>query len=208
MRFYLASTSPARLATLRAAGIEPVVIPSDVDEDAVVQQAERIKGTALTPEEMVVLLAQAKAEAVLSPDIDGVVLGGDSAFVLEGTIYGKPHTPEVARNRWELQRGNTGRLFSGHWMIDHRGGKTQASTGDVTFADVTFAEDISDAEIEAYIESGEPLKVAGAFTIDSKGAAFITHISGDPSTVVGVSVPALRKMAHKLGLFWPDLWTS
>jgi septum formation protein len=211
VRFYLASTSPARLATLRSSGIEPVVAPSDVDEDAAVQAAEAERGHALSPAEMVLLLAQAKAEAVAGTlvqgePIDGLVLGGDSAFVLDDVIYGKPHTPEVALERWVAQRGRTGTLYSGHWLIDHRGGSSNASAGEVTVAEVTFANDISDDELASYIRSGEPLKVAGAFTIDSLGAAFIDHISGDPSTVVGVSVPALRRLVSKLGIFWPDLW--
>lgn len=211
MRFYLASTSPARLATLRSAGIEPIVVPSEVDEDAVVAQAEESNGGPLDPADMVALLAQAKAEAVLGTliegeVIDGIVLGGDSAFVLDGVTYGKPHTPDVALERWKVQRGKTGQLFSGHWMIDYRGGKNNAAIGEVTMADVTFADDISDAELASYIDSGEPLKVAGAFTIDSLGAAFIDRIEGDPSTVVGVSVPGLRRMASKLGIFWPELW--
>lgn len=208
MRLYLASTSPARLATLRSSGIEPVVVPSEVDEDAVVEQAETAAGGPLSPEDMVLLLARAKAEAVLTPRIDGVVLGGDSAFVLDGVTYGKPHTPEVARERWNLQRGRTGQLYSGHWMIDHTGGTTNAAVGEVTVAEVTFSSDITDEELDAYIASGEPLEVAGAFTIDSLGAAFIDRISGDPSTVVGVSIPALRRMANQLGVFWPHLWKS
>ena len=203
MRLYLASTSPARLATLRSSGIEPVVVPSEVDEDAAVAAAEAEAGGPLSPEDMVLLLAQAKAEAVLTPEMDGLVLGGDSAFVLDGVTHGKPHTPDVAWQRWQLQRGRTGKLYSGHWLIHHTGGRTHSAIGEVTVADVTFSADISDQELEAYISSGEPLKVAGAFTIDSLGAAFIERIEGDPSTVVGVSVPAVRRMANQLGVFWP-----
>ena len=208
MRLYLASTSPARLATLRSSGIEPVVVPSEVDEDAAVAAAEAEAGGPLSPEDMVQLLAQAKAEAVLTPEIDGLVLGGDSAFVLDGVTYGKPHTPDVAWQRWQLQRGRTGKLYSGHWLIDHTGGRTHSAIGEVTVADVTFSADISDQELEAYISSGEPLRVAGAFTIDSLGAAFIERIEGDPSTVVGVSIPAVRRMANQLGVFWPQLWNN
>jgi septum formation protein len=210
MRLYLASTSPARLATLRAAGIEPIVVPSEVDEDEAVRIAEALNGS-LSPSSMVELLARKKAEAVLATLIDdapmdGLVLGGDSAFVLDDTIYGKPHTAEVARERWHLQRGRTGHLYSGHWLIDHRGGQINAAVGEVAVAAVTFASDISDAELDAYIASGEPLKVAGAFTIDSLGAPFIERIEGDPSTVIGVSVPTLRRLAGRLDVFWPDLW--
>ena len=201
VRLYLASTSPARLATLRAAGIEPVVLPSFVDEDAAVEAAGP-----LTPIEMVLLLARLKASAVLGPDIDGFVLGGDSAFELDGIVYGKPHLPEVARERWILQRGRTGHLHSGHWLIDHRGGAAQGAVGDVATAGVTFASDLSDHEIDAYIATGEPLEVAGAFTIDSLGAPFITAVDGDPHAVVGLSLSTLRSLLLQFGVGWPSLW--
>lgn len=226
MQLILASTSPARLATLRAAGIEPVVVPSDVDEDAVIEAAEATSGP-LSPEDMVLLLARAKAEAVIGLDTvakatystsdeptKGVlVLGGDSAFVLDGVIYGKPHTPEAATARWHSQRGRTGHLYSGHWLIHVIDGVPAPSgvgagsgVGHVAVAEVTFANDISDAEIDAYVASGEPLKVAGAFTIDSLGAAFIDKIIGDPSTVIGVSIPTVRRLARELDVEWPELW--
>jgi septum formation protein len=206
VHLYLASTSPARLATLRAAGIEPTVVPSDVDEDAVVAAAEAT-GEKLSPEQMVLLLAQAKAEAVVSPGMTGLVLGGDSAFVLDGEIFGKPHTPDVATRRWHAQRGRTGHLYSGHWLIKVVDGvPATPGVGEVAVAKVTFADDISDAEIDAYVASGEPLKVAGAFTIDSLGAAFIDRIQGDPSTVIGVSVPTVRRLARDFDVEWPRLW--
>jgi len=206
MKLYLASTSPARLATLRAAGIEPIVVPSDVDEDAVVASAELDRGHVLEPAEMVLLLARAKAEAVIASDMSGMILGGDSAFVLDGVTYGKPHEPHIARERWLTQRGRTGELFSGHWLIHVANGTVVSAVGEVAVAGVTFASDISDAELDAYIDSGEPLKVAGAFTIDSLGGPFIERIEGDPSTVIGVSLPTVRRLANKLGVFWPDLW--
>ncbi len=206
MRLYLASTSPARLATLRAAGIEPVVVPSQVDEDGAVAAAELERGQVLEPAEMVLLLARAKAEAVVASDVDGLVLGGDSAFVLDGITYGKPHEPDVARERWLKQRGRTGELFSGHWLIHVSNGEVFAAVGEVAVAGVTFANDITDAELDSYIDSGEPLQVAGAFTIDSLGGPFIERIEGDPSTVIGVSLPTVRRLANKLGVFWPDLW--
>ena len=223
MQLILASTSPARLATLLAAGIKPVVVPSHVDEDAAVSAAEAKSGR-LSPEQMVLLLARVKAEAVLELDAvtavaaeageEGVlVLGGDSAFVLDGVTYGKPHTVEAATQRWHAQRGRTGELYSGHWLIHLIHGKPVSSgvgagngVGHVSVAEVTFANDMSDAEIDAYVASGEPLKVAGAFTIDSLGAAFIDRIVGDPSTVVGVSVPAVRRLARELDVEWPSLW--
>ncbi|ROS29099.1 septum formation protein [Rathayibacter sp. PhB127] len=206
MRLHLASTSPARLALLRATGIEPVVVPSSVDEPAAVARAEHELGAALDADATVSLLARAKATAVLGPEIDGLVLGGDSAFLLDGVVHGKPHEPERARERWRAQRGRTGRLHSGHWLIDHRGGRIVAETGAVTSAAVTFAADIEDDEIDAYVATGEPLEVAGAFTIDGRGAGFITAIEGDPSTVIGMSVPTLRSLVRELGVSWPSLW--
>lgn len=209
MTVYLASTSPARLMLLRSSGIEPVIVPSEVDEEAAVRAAE-VNGS-LSTHDIVALLARAKAEAVsgqlvAGEPIDGFIIGGDSAFLLDGTTYGKPHLPEVARERWALQRGRTGVLHSGHWVIDHRDGVARAAVGAVAAASVTFADDIRDDELEAYIASGEPLSVAGAFTIDSLGAAFIDRIDGEPSTVVGLSLPALRRSFAELGVSWSSLW--
>ncbi|CAN5452718.1 Maf family protein [soil metagenome] len=207
MRLYLASTSPARLATLRAIGIEPVPIPSHVDEDAAVAGAGP-----LTPPALVMLLARLKAEAVASAgpvdggSFDGLILGGDSAFELDGVVYGKPHLPEMARERWRAQRGKVGVLHSGHWLIDARGGIVGAAVGAPAAATVRFAADITDAEIDAYIATGEPLEVAGAFTIDAKGAGFIDGVDGDPHAVVGLSVPLLRTLVRSLGIEWTDLW--
>jgi septum formation protein len=207
VRLYLASTSPARLATLRAVGIDPITIPSMVNEEAAVDAAGP-----LTPAEMVQLLARLKAEAILDPafgdaaQIDGLVLGGDSAFELDGHVFGKPHLPEVARERWEAQRGRSGVLHSGHWLIDARHGLVGRAIGGVAEATVHFADDITDAEIDAYIATGEPLEVAGAFTIDSKGAGFIERIEGDPHAVVGLSIPLLRKLVRELGVEWTGLW--
>lgn len=212
MRLYLASTSPARLALLRSSGIEPVTMAPDVDEDAVAAEAARQSGAPLTPHRVVELLARAKAEAVSAvlcetgPAGDGLVLGGDSVFVIDEVIYGKPHTIEKARQRWQLQRGRTGQLYSGHWLIEHSNGAPGRAVGAVAVADVTFADDIGDDELDAYIATGEPLLVAGAFTIDSLGAPFITHIDGDPSTVVGLSLPTLRRLVSRLGHSWPSLW--
>ncbi|MHB1172105.1 MAG: Maf family protein [Lacisediminihabitans sp.] len=210
MRLYLASTSPARLATLRSAGVEPIVIASEVDEDAAVADAERDTGP-LSALAMVELLARVKAEAVVGrlvdgAPIDGFILGGDSAFELDGVSYGKPHDPEVARARWLLQRGRTGQLHSGHWLIDHRNGTAQSAVGRVSTATVTFADNISEDEIDAYIATGEPLKVAGAFTIDSLGAPFISSIEGDPHAIVGLSLAVLRELFIEFEVSWPVLW--
>ncbi len=206
MRLYLASTSPARLATLRAVGVEPVLLSSGVDEEAAVASADP-----MSADEMVLFLARLKAEAVISPAIDGApldgfVLGGDSAFELDGITYGKPHLASVARERWMKQRGRAGVLHSGHWLIDHRGGVLGGATGGVSSATVQFAPDITEAEIDAYIATGEPLEVAGAFTIDSLGAPFISSIVGDPHAVVGLSVALLRRLLLEFEVDWTSLW--
>jgi septum formation protein len=200
VRLYLASTSPARLTTLRASGIEPIVLPSRVDEDAAVAAAGP-----LTPTEMVQLLARLKASAVVSPEVDGFIIGCDSAFELDGVTYGKPHTAAVARERWELQRGREGVLHSGHWLIDHRGGVAAGAVGAVSSTHVRFA-NVGDSEIDAYIATGEPLEVAGAFTIDSLGGAFIEEIRGDAHSVVGISVATVRSMLLGFGVEWHSLW--
>jgi septum formation protein len=208
VRLYLASTSPARLATLRAVGIEPITLAPGVDEQAAVDAAAAAHPDGrLGAAEMVQLLARLKAEAVLDDaPLDGFILGGDSAFELDGVIFGKPHEPQVARERWLAQRGRNGILHSGHWLIDHRGGVMRGAVGRASQAIVHFADDIETEEIDAYIATGEPLQVAGAFTIDSKGAAFIDRIEGDPHSVVGLSVPLVRKLVHELGGRWTDLW--
>lgn len=202
MRLYLASTSPARLATLRAVGVEPVLLASGVDEEAVAAAAWPLDGPAL-----VQLLARAKAEAVVGRSaIDGFILGGDSAFELDGQLFGKPHLPHIARERWLAQRGRTGLLHSGHWLIDHRGGVRGTAVGGVSTAAVTFADDITDNEIDAYVATGEPLQVAGAFTIDSLGAPFISRVDGDPHAVVGLSVSLLRSLLLQFEVPWHSLW--
>ncbi len=209
MRLYLASTSPARLATLRAAGIEPVLLSSGVDEEAAVAAAGP-----LTAPDMVLLLARLKAEAVVGrlvdgEPIDGFILGGDSAFELDGVAYGKPHLPDVARERWQAQRGREGLLHSGHWLIDHRASSVPErveARGGVSTAAVRFAASITDTEIDAYIATGEPLEVAGAFTIDSLGGAFITEVRGDPHAVVGLSLALVRELLLEFGVTWTDLW--
>jgi septum formation protein len=208
VQLILASASPARLALLRQAGIEPIVTPTDLDEDLLIVAHEAEHGP-LAPAEYVLLLARAKAEALLDQDpltgFDGLVLGGDSSLELDGAMLGKPHTPERARERWLAQRGRSATLHSGHWMLRVQGGRIQDSAGVVTATSLDFAADIDADEIDAYIATGEPLEVAGAFTIDGRGAAFIDRIDGDPSTVVGMSIPAVRRLARELGVAWPAL---
>ena len=205
MRLVLASTSPARLALLRTAGIEPEAVPPGVDEEAAVAAEEERLGRPLPAEDLVLVLARLKAEAVAGAlgRTDALVLGGDSAFAFAGAVHGKPHLPEVALARWRAQRGRTGVLHSGHWLVDARSG---SGAGVATSATVRFAEDLDDDELQAYVSSGEPLQVAGAFTIDGLAGPFIDRIEGDPSTVVGLSLPALRRLVRGTGTPWPSLW--
>jgi septum formation protein len=202
---YLASASPARLATLKQVGITPQLLDHSVNEHALVEEAT--KSGPVPPAEMVQLLARAKAEdAAAAHSITGLVLGGDSLFEVDGEVFGKPHTPEVARKRWHRQKGKTGTLHSGHELLLCEAGVIKSRAQLSTSSKVTFVDDLSDHEIDAYIASGEPLTVAGAFTIDSLGAGFIKSIEGDPYTVVGLSVWALRSLVTELGFSYTDLW--
>ena len=204
----LASTSPARLTLLRSGGIEPVTIAPMVDEDEVTAVGIA-QGLITNTSQMVGLLARAKAEAVLTrPEAAGaVIIGCDSSLEFAGESLGKPHQPQVAIDRWKAMRGKSGRLFSGHWVIDNRNPQAPNAVGRVSHATVHFA-NLSDAEIEAYVATGEPLKVAGAFTIDGLGGAFVSRIEGDPHTVVGLSLPTLRELILELGIAYPTLWNN
>ena len=204
MQLYLASTSPARRQTLTQVGLNPLILDHNVDEEALVEEATA--DGPVPPGEIVQLLARAKAEDALHADVTGLVIGGDSVFAVDGEVFGKPHTVENAKARWLRQRGKTGVLHSGHWIADVHNGVIRAGVGGPAEASVTFRDDITDEEIDAYIATGEPLKVAGAFTIDARGAAFIEKIEGDPYTVVGMSVSKLRELIRQLGYSFTDLW--
>lgn len=193
-KLLLASTSPARKRLLTDAGIVFETRSPGVDEDALVA-AER----PATVQDMTLLLAKAKAEAV---SFQGLVLGCDSALWFEGEMLGKPHHPEVAIARWQKMRGKTGVLCSGHWLID---GTTGDAAGKVTETTVKFA-DLTDDQIHRYVATGEPLQVAGAFTIDGIGGAFVERIEGDYHTVVGLSLVALRELVTDLGHDYQSLW--
>ena len=212
MRVLLASTSPARRALLRQAGIEPLTMAPEVDEDAVIHAIETAEGRTLPPDEHVLLLARRKALDVVArlalddAAFDGLVIGGDSMFELDGRVLGKPHEPSVATERWHEMRGRTGILHSGHSMYRVVPGQTPIEAHAVARASVTFVDDMTDAEIEAYVATGEPLAVAGAFTVDSLGGPFISRVEGDPSTVVGMSLSTLRKLARELDVAWTELW--
>ncbi|MDN5726678.1 MAG: Maf family nucleotide pyrophosphatase [Propionibacteriales bacterium] len=199
IRFVLASASPARLATLRAAGLDPEVIVSGVEEEGIIADS---------PAALATRLAELKGSAVASVtprrEPVEVVLGCDSVLELDGVAYGKPGDSETATNRWQQMRGRSGVLHTGH-HVTVRTGDTMRTRSAVASTTVHFAE-VSDAEIAAYVATGEPLVVAGAFTLDGLGAAFVRGIEGDPHNVVGVSAPLLRTMINDLGLHWPDLW--
>ena len=193
----LASQSPARLQTLRNAGIEPTVIVSGVDESVL---------DGLEPRPLALGLAQLKARAVATRDecpTDALVLGCDSVLELDGRPLGKPHTPDEATRRWQAMRGRSGVLVSGHALIDTATGREESAYATTT---VHFA-DLSDEEIAAYVATGEPLQVAGAFTVDGLGGAFVTGIEGDHHNVVGVSLPLVRELVSSLGHSWTALWT-
>jgi len=200
----LASASPARLLTLRNAGINPVVHVSHVDEEAI--QASHPD---IAPKELAQLLAQAKCEEVAeqrSPTNGSeLIIGCDSVFELNGEPFGKPESAEVARERWQSMMNTTGTLHTGHYVIslDDKGRKhTAAGTAST---DVTLGS-LSEKEVDAYLASGEPLHVAGGFTIDSLGGAFVEQVHGDPSNVVGISLPTVRRLVTELGFTWTDLW--
>lgn len=198
----LASASPGRLATLRAAGIHPRVVVSGVDEDALLEAANT-SSERPSPTDIALLLARAKAEAV---DIDdAIVLGGDSVLEFDGRTYGKPADADEARTRWQQMSGRSGVLHTGHWLIDRRESGSNRSIGAVGSTIVHFAE-ISAEEVDAYIATGEPLKVAGAFTIDALGGPFVRAIEGDHHNVVGLSLPLVRTLLAQLGVPWHSLW--
>ena len=208
----LASQSSGRLATLRAAGVEPLVRVSDVDEHAVLRVLAADSRQEPTTVQQVQALARAKAEEVAAAvtraereaDPSLVVVGCDSMLEIDGRVVGKPGTSEIARARWQSMRGRTGVLHSGHALVRVGNG---ARAGGVSSTTVRFGSP-TDAEIDAYVATGEPLGCAGAFTIDGLGGAFIDGIDGDPHGVVGISLPLLRRLLADLDVRWTDLWVS
>ncbi|MER7107964.1 Maf family protein [Streptomyces sp. NPDC000229] len=196
-RLVLASASPARLGLLRQAGLTPEVIVSGVDED---------KFTAPTPAELALALAEAKAAHVAAkPEVSGaLVIGCDSVLELDKQALGKPADAEEATARWKAMRGRAGILQTGHCVYDTTAKRYASATAStlVRFGDPT------DEEIAAYVASGEPLHVAGAFTLDGRSAPFIDGIDGDPGNVIGLSLPLLRRLLAELGISITDLWSD
>lgn len=206
-RVVLGSASAGRLRVLRNAGIDPLVVVSGVDEDAVMAGL----GTD-TPADVVSALAQAKAEAVrevLEPAVaaDCVVIGCDSMLYVDGELRGKPGTPDQARRQWNSMAGRSGQLYTGHCVIRVANGKPLRTAASAEVTTVRFSDPV-DADLSAYIASGEPLNVAGAFTLDGLGGWFIDGIDGDPSNVVGIGLAATHRLFNEVGLVIGDLWAA
>ena len=191
----LASASPARLRLLRDAGMDPQVVVSHVDESQV---------EATEPRAVVQELASRKAAVVAEGRASGLVIGCDSMLLLDGRVLGKPADAAEATARWHAMRGRTGTLLTGHTVIDTATGRTACG---VAATDVRFGTP-SDAEVAAYVATGEPLHVAGAFTLDGRSAPFVDGIDGDPGNVIGLSLPLLRALLAELDVALTDLWAS
>jgi septum formation protein len=195
-RLVLASASPARLTLLRQAGLSPEVVVSEVDESTV--QAPRVA-------EQVALLANAKAAAVAKREKDALVIGADSLLEFKGKPLGKPADAADARDRWRRMSGRSGVLHTGQALFDVQDGAVVHRDVAVASTTVYFTTP-TDQELEAYLATGEPLAVAGAFTLDGLGAPFVRRVEGDPAAVVGLSLTVLRQQLAKRGLAITDLW--
>ncbi|ODT96206.1 MAG: septum formation inhibitor Maf [Pseudonocardia sp. SCN 72-86] len=209
MRLVLASASPARLSVLRAAGLDPLVEVSevsDVDEDALLAAVPGV-----SPAEKVTALAGAKATTVArrvaGAHPDAVVVGCDSMLSIDGELVGKPHDVDTARRRWKAMAGRTGELVTGHAVLRLDDGDIDRVAEGHATTTVRFGEP-TDAELEAYLSTGEPLAVAGAFTLDGLGAWFVDGIDGDPSNVIGISLPLVRRLLGAVGLSPVELWAD
>lgn len=193
----LASASPARLQLLRNSGIEPVVRVSYVDEEKLTQDSGWNSATEVAGG---LAIAKAKAVAEISDETDVIIIGCDSVMEFDDGLHGKPGSSEIAIERLKAMRGGAGYLHTGHCVIYRSGGITREVHA-VRDTHVVF-HDMTDAEVNAYVETGEPLAVAGSFTLDSLGGPFIKEIHGDPSNVIGLSLPTLRALFAELGLGW------
>ncbi len=202
MQFVLASQSPARLMVLRNAGVEPVVQISGVDEDALLAAMPPEAG----PEHIVATLAEAKARAVVPGHPDAVIVGCDSMLAHDGVLVGKPGTVERARDRWIRMAGGQGVLLTGHAVLRVSNGVIAAIATGTVSTTIRFGLP-SEYELEAYLATGEPLGVAGGFTLDGYGGWFVDGIDGDPSSVIGISLPLTRRLLVEVGVSIVDLWT-
>lgn len=207
-RLVLGSASSGRLAVLRGAGIDPLVVVSGVDEDAVMAGLP----TTASPDAVTGALAAAKAEqvaATLQPPVstDCVVIGCDSMLYIDGKLCGKPPTVDEARNRWREMAGNSGQLHTGHSLIRLRDNEITHQITETAVTTVRFGRP-DDDDLEAYLASGEPLRVAGGFTLDGLGGWFVDGVDGDPSSVIGISLPMLRRLLRTAGLSVAALWAN
>jgi septum formation protein len=207
-RVVLASASLGRRKVLRQAGIDPLVIVSGVDEDAVVGRLD----PHATPRDVTTALAAAKADAVanaLEPAVvaDCVVIGCDSMLYRDGELLGKPASPAAAREGWQRMGGKSGHLFTGHCLIRLRDNAITFHSADATVTTVRFGVP-SPTDLDSYIERGEPMAVAGGFTLDGLGGWFIDGVDGDPSSVIGISLPLTRRLLEGAGLSISGLWAA
>ncbi|AKS35425.1 Maf family protein [Mycolicibacterium goodii] len=206
-RVVLGSASSGRLSVLRNAGIEPLVVVSDVDEDAIIAAHP-----SAAPDEIVAALASAKAAEVVtrlpnSEVADAVVIGCDSMLLLDGKLCGKPGSAQAARRQWQSIAGRSADLLTGHCVIRLRDGEIVGTVTETSGTTVHFGTP-SPEDLTAYVQSGEPLWVAGAFTLDGLGGWFIDRIEGDPSNVIGLSLPVLRVLFARLDVSIADLWCT
>ncbi|MDQ3887493.1 MAG: Maf-like protein [Actinomycetota bacterium] len=204
MTLVLASASPARLGVLRAAGVDPMVRVSGVDEDVLTAALRGVE-----PTELVTALARAKAEAVAATleFPDAVAIGCDSMLYLEGELVGKPGSAAVATQRWQRMAGGVGELLTGHAVVRRANGIAVAAAEGAERTLIRFGSP-SAAEIDAYVATGEPLQVAGGFTLEGLGGWFIDGIDGNPSSVIGISLPLTRRLLADIGVAVPTLWAG
>jgi septum formation protein len=207
-RLVLGSASPGRLKVLRQAGVDPLVVVSGVDEDAVIATL----GSNTSPGDVVRILAQAKADQVASTldriiAADCVVIGCDSMLYIDGRLVGKPASADAARRQWRTTGGRSGQLYTGHCLLRLLDGNASQRASESAATTVHFATPAT-ADLEAYIDSGEPSAVAGGFTLDGLGGWFVDRIEGDPSNVIGLSLPLTGTLLQRVGLSVAELWAT
>ncbi|MGV0627734.1 Maf family protein [Mycolicibacter minnesotensis] len=207
-RLVLGSASSGRLGVLRGAGIDPLVVVSGVDEDAAMAALPATAG----PAEVTGALSLAKAlqvAGILEPAVraDCVVVGCDSMLHIDGELRGKPPTVDDARTRWRAMAGNSGQLYTGHSLVRLRDNEITHQVTETAVTTVRFGHP-DDEDLEAYLASGEPLRVAGGFTLDGLGGWFVDGVDGDPSSVIGISLPMLRRLLAEAGVSIAALWAA